>query len=301
MVNERLVRMGYAQVSTLPPNVKYVQRFQQAQREAREAGRGLWSEQPAGVSRDDYNLEVLAQANKLVNQGRYDEAEKYLRQFGDPDGSGYVDIEKRIRQIRAIQDNYHRGVKEQGALKLVAKLGRRIKAYHAGKDVQPEQILELVEQLEAEYAGTETAAGARKLWQSWFAGRVPRRAVDLLPTADRKRKDWEEVVERADALCKKWRFREARETIERYLIARKPFFDDEDLAHYKDLCDQQVEIIDRLAASVYEGRASAARRLVENKRFDAAIQVYQEVVDKFGIDFYVRKAQAEIEKINALK
>jgi len=52
---------------------------------------------------------------------------------------------------------------------------------------------------------------------------------------------------------------------------------------------------------VYEGRASAARRLVKNKRFDAAIQIFQEVVDKFGIDFYVRKAQAEIQKIATQK
>jgi pSer/pThr/pTyr-binding forkhead associated (FHA) protein len=253
------------------------------------------------ISRDPYNLEVLARANNLVNQGRYDEAEKYLQQHGDPDGSGYIEVTKRIQQIQAIKDNYYRNVKEQGALKVVSKLGRRIKAYHAGKDVQPEQILELVEQLKTEYAGTEKAAEARKLWRSWFSGRVPRRAVDLLTSGSRKREDWEEAVARADAFRKEWRFREARETIDRYITVRESIFNDEDLAYYKELRDQQLDIIDRLAASVYEGRASVARRLVKNKRFDAAIQVYQEVVDKFGIDFYVRKAQAEIEKINALK
>jgi micrococcal nuclease len=42
MVNEVLVREGYAQVSTFPPDVKYVDRFLAAQREAREADRGLW-------------------------------------------------------------------------------------------------------------------------------------------------------------------------------------------------------------------------------------------------------------------
>lgn len=42
LFNEVLVREGYAQVSTFPPNVKYVDRFTAAQREAREAGRGLW-------------------------------------------------------------------------------------------------------------------------------------------------------------------------------------------------------------------------------------------------------------------
>jgi micrococcal nuclease len=42
MFNETLVSEGYATVATYPPNVKYVERFQAAQREARAAGRGLW-------------------------------------------------------------------------------------------------------------------------------------------------------------------------------------------------------------------------------------------------------------------
>jgi micrococcal nuclease len=42
MFNETLVEEGYAQVASFPPNVKYQDRFLQAQREAREANRGLW-------------------------------------------------------------------------------------------------------------------------------------------------------------------------------------------------------------------------------------------------------------------
>jgi micrococcal nuclease len=42
MFNETLLEEGYAQVATFPPNVKYVDRFLVAQREAREANRGLW-------------------------------------------------------------------------------------------------------------------------------------------------------------------------------------------------------------------------------------------------------------------
>jgi len=42
MVNERLVRAGYARVSTYPPNVKYVERFVAAQSAARAARAGLW-------------------------------------------------------------------------------------------------------------------------------------------------------------------------------------------------------------------------------------------------------------------
>lgn len=42
-VNAELVRLGYAQVATYPPDVKYQDLFLQLQREAREAGRGLWA------------------------------------------------------------------------------------------------------------------------------------------------------------------------------------------------------------------------------------------------------------------
>lgn len=42
MVNEYLVREGYATVSTYPPDVKHQDRFVHAQELAREEGRGLW-------------------------------------------------------------------------------------------------------------------------------------------------------------------------------------------------------------------------------------------------------------------
>ena len=44
LINELLVREGYAQVTTYPPDVKYEQRFLEAQRQARDAGAGLWGE-----------------------------------------------------------------------------------------------------------------------------------------------------------------------------------------------------------------------------------------------------------------
>jgi micrococcal nuclease len=42
MVNERLVREGWAVLYTLPPNVKYAGRLERAQKEARAAHAGLW-------------------------------------------------------------------------------------------------------------------------------------------------------------------------------------------------------------------------------------------------------------------
>ncbi len=41
-VNDYMVREGFAKVLTFPPDVKYNEQFRQAEREAREIGRGLW-------------------------------------------------------------------------------------------------------------------------------------------------------------------------------------------------------------------------------------------------------------------
>jgi micrococcal nuclease len=43
MVNAELVRLGYAQVMTVPPNVRHQSLFLELQRDARAARRGLWS------------------------------------------------------------------------------------------------------------------------------------------------------------------------------------------------------------------------------------------------------------------
>lgn len=42
-INARIIEEGYAQVMTIPPNVRYADRFLALQREAREKGKGLWA------------------------------------------------------------------------------------------------------------------------------------------------------------------------------------------------------------------------------------------------------------------
>jgi len=44
LINEFLVQEGYAQSSSYPPDVKYQGRFDEAERKAREEGKGLWGE-----------------------------------------------------------------------------------------------------------------------------------------------------------------------------------------------------------------------------------------------------------------
>ncbi len=44
MLNEEIVKAGYANVMTIPPNVKYQDRFLKAYQEARKNKKGLWGE-----------------------------------------------------------------------------------------------------------------------------------------------------------------------------------------------------------------------------------------------------------------
>jgi micrococcal nuclease len=48
-VNLELLRQGYANVFTVPPNVKYEELFREAEQKAREARRGLWATQETGI------------------------------------------------------------------------------------------------------------------------------------------------------------------------------------------------------------------------------------------------------------
>lgn len=44
MINAKLLKEGYAQLLTIPPNVKHVEEFRQLAAEARDQRRGLWAD-----------------------------------------------------------------------------------------------------------------------------------------------------------------------------------------------------------------------------------------------------------------
>ncbi|WP_338833980.1 hypothetical protein MHLNE_03530 [Moorella humiferrea] len=66
MYNAELLLNGYAQVMTVPPNVKYADLFVKLQREAREAGKGLWG------------AAVTAPAPAPASGGKSGSAAKYI-------------------------------------------------------------------------------------------------------------------------------------------------------------------------------------------------------------------------------
>lgn len=54
MINEELVKSGYAFLYTIPPNVRYVERLKRAQEIASSKGIGIWSERGLNERPSDY-------------------------------------------------------------------------------------------------------------------------------------------------------------------------------------------------------------------------------------------------------
>lgn len=67
--NAILLSGGYAQVTTFPPDVKYVDLFRQIQREAREANAGLWGDTGAPVEEVQKEVQQQKPQNNPKNTG----------------------------------------------------------------------------------------------------------------------------------------------------------------------------------------------------------------------------------------
>ncbi len=67
LVNLEIVQQGYANAFTVPPNVKYEAQFRQAEREARETGRGLWAKSQATLTISHINANAPGSDNENPN------------------------------------------------------------------------------------------------------------------------------------------------------------------------------------------------------------------------------------------
>jgi micrococcal nuclease len=89
-VNLEMVRQGYANVYTVPPNLKYNEALLAAEREAREQQRGLWAQSGAPIritalDAVDEWVEFTNQGRQAVDMSGYtlkDEA-NHIYEFGD--------------------------------------------------------------------------------------------------------------------------------------------------------------------------------------------------------------------------
>lgn len=91
--NELLLREGYAQIMTIPPNVKYADRFLEVQRQARDAGKGLWGLDPNSngeqKSTDASNKEQAKEKEKDKANEASDSI-KLNQQYVDANGQGLI-------------------------------------------------------------------------------------------------------------------------------------------------------------------------------------------------------------------
>lgn len=74
LLNEEMVKQGLALLATAPPNVKYVERFQQAQTVAREAKKGIWNpDNPLTQSPSDFRAgKREVSVAKAENEAQYE-------------------------------------------------------------------------------------------------------------------------------------------------------------------------------------------------------------------------------------
>jgi hypothetical protein len=254
------------------------------------------------TQRDEYNLGLLKNADKMKSNDQWEEALAYLEANVDPDGNAAPKVYDEINTLRDGVVSFRRNRANEAAATLVSKLTRRIGAYHAGKErATATSILELCERLKTEYANTEGTKKARELYPAWFAGKVPKRAADLIGAGDQLQIDWDAAQAKALDYQKEWRFREAKETVIRFVSAREPIMNARDLQRYQRELDARLNAIDLYADGIYRAQERRAGKLAKSRSYDQAIAIYRRVIENFGLDSYVRKAQAEIDRLKALK
>ena len=79
-VNAELVKQGYAQIMTIPPNVKYQDLFLKLQKEAREAKLGLWSDQ--AVAEWDMRAQAVSSSKDASKSSADDSTTYYITKTG---------------------------------------------------------------------------------------------------------------------------------------------------------------------------------------------------------------------------
>ncbi len=72
----------------------------------------------------------------------------------------------------------------------------------------------------------------------------------------------------------------------------------EEREKYGPMVRNELERITKLAGSTFVMQSRRADEMLRNKNYGQAIALYTKVLERFGLDEYVRKAQLEIQKID---
>ena len=249
------------------------------------------------TARDTVNEYVLDEAGKLEANGQWEDAQRYLEQHADPSGNQYGKVLQRIRELEERRPMMERSIREREALQLLSRMANKIANYNRGGSAEPAEILRMMNQLKAEYAGTEQELDAARTYPEWYAGQIPEPNVNRTNPLRKLKREWEEACEQAETYRKQEHFREARETLERFVRVRESTLDAFDLEWLDGELEKRIGIIDQLAGTYYSSAERRADDLIKKKRWDQAIALYRQVIDNYGIDKYVRKAKEAIARI----
>ncbi|MFQ5843640.1 MAG: FHA domain-containing protein [Planctomycetota bacterium] len=249
---------------------------------------------------DRHNKELVEHALALEKAGRARDAVDHLRLNADTDVPSYHDlVVPTLEKIAGRSKVKRQRDAENEARTLFVRLQKRIAWYHRGEKYGVTDIMPWVERLKTEYADTESGRQARRLLPEWFAGRPPpsNRDLGITGTSSSLGREWVAARRRAQEYIKEWQFREARETLERFFAAREALLDAAKREEYERKVEEEVGAILRRAGATFVMQRQKADQLVRNSNYTRAIAIYHKVMERFGIDEYVRRAQLEIQKI----
>ena len=76
---------------------------------------------------------------------------------------------------------------------------------------------------------------------------------------------------------------------------------EEEREKYGPMVRNELDRITRLAGSTFVMQSRRADEMVRNKNYGQAVVLYTKIMERFGLDQYVRKAQLEIQQIDAAR
>ena len=251
----------------------------------------------SGIRSDDYNEQVFEQTKRLISNGELEKGRRYFEENADPSGAGYARAVERVAELTRRRPKIESVHKENEAAKVMSRMANKIANYHRGGTADPDVILQMMQRLKSEYAGTQTELDAARLYPEWYAGGTPERERDRTDPRRKLQKEWDAICEQADGYRKKEQFREARETLERFVRVRESTLDDFELTWLQGELKKRVGNIDRLASTYFSSVERRVFDLVKKKRYDQAIELYRGVITNYGIDQYVRRAKEGIREV----
>lgn len=250
---------------------------------------------------DPVNDKVKAEAERLVGNGQWQAAIDYIAAHADSSGNKYDQLQMRRAELERQKQDYYRGQREDEAREVLSRIALKVRVYNSGTMIDPADILRLMKKLKNDYAGTPSDQQAAQAFPEWYAGRVPEPDVNSRRPLRQLQKDWDEACEKADGYRKKENFREARETLIRFVSVRESTLSADALDWLKEQLERRVANIDRLAGTYFNSVERRVFDLAKNKRYDQAIELYRKVIANYGIDKYVRKAKEGIAEMEAKK